>query len=59
VIRRIDVMSEAINDGLSRLIKAALRGFVVVIGVFVVVDVTVGVGENYSILMYNSFYLFC
>jgi hypothetical protein len=32
VIIRIDVMSEAINDGLSRTIRALLEDFVVVAG---------------------------
>jgi len=45
VIIRIDVMSKAINDGLSRTIKALLEGFVVDADVCVDIDVDVAVDE--------------
>ncbi len=45
MIIRIDVMSEAINDGVSRPIRALLEGFVVVAGGCVDVAVAVAVDE--------------
>jgi len=45
VIIRIDVMSKATNDGLSRTIKTLLEGFVVVADVCVDSDVDVAVDE--------------
>ncbi len=45
MIIRIDVISKAINDGLSRTIKALLEGFAVVADVCVDIDVDVAVDE--------------
>ncbi len=52
---RMDVRSNAINDGFSPIIEAPLRGLLVVVG-GLVGDVVAD--KNYSMLMCDDFYLF-